>query len=216
MGAPSGEARCFSTRALMSEPLPLFLFKALGSSFARPVPLALSFFRAAILAADRLRAPAAGARGGLLSKKRTSSPSRKPRPSVGVAGLWVPLGTSRAALGDVKAALLCEEDEEEGEEEGLGPVDCSTLSWTSSALRRRLCRSSFCFCFCCFSNSAAEMDFRGAPAASLEAEDAQKPVRSCAGVAARLGGGAGYPLGCPVPGAASAAELRASARTSGS
>lgn len=171
MGAPSGEGRFFSTLALISELLPLFLFKALGSSFASPTPLAFSFFRAAILAADRLRALAGGGCGGLLSKKRISSPSEKPRPSVGawgVAGLWVPLGTSQAALGDIRAFLTCEEEEVEG----LGPVEfCSTLFWISSALRRRFCRSSFCFCFCCFSNSVAEMDFRGAPVASFEAED---------------------------------------------
>lgn len=181
MGAPSGEARLFSTLALISELLPLFLFKALGSSFASPIPLAFSFFRAAILAADRLRALAAGGCGGLLSKKRISSPSKKPRPSVGawgVAGLWVPLGTSQAAFGDIRAFLTCEEEEEEEEVEeveeveGLGPVEfCNTLFWISSALRRRFCRSSFCFCFCCFSNSVAEMDLRGAPVASFEAED---------------------------------------------
>lgn len=174
VGVPSGEVRFFSTLALISEQIPLFLFKALGSSFASPIPLAFSFFRAATLAADRLRALVAGAGGGLLSKKRISSPSEKPRPSVGawgVAGLWVPLGTSQAAFGDIRASLPCEEEEEE-EVEGLGPAEfCSTLFWISSALNRRFCRSSFCFCFCCFSNSVAEMDFRGVPVASFEAED---------------------------------------------
>lgn len=169
VGEPSGEARFFSTLALISEPFPLFLFKALGSSFASPAPLAFSFLRAAILAADRPRAPAAGACGGLLSKKRISSPSEKPRPRVGawgVAGLWEPLGTSQAAFGDIRASLACEEVE------GLGPVEfCSTFFWISSARRRRFCRSSFCFCFCCFSKSVAEMDFRGVPVASFEAED---------------------------------------------
>ena len=183
MAVPSGEARFFSTLALISELFPLFLFKALGSSLASPIPLAFSFFRAAILAADRLRAVVAGGCGGLCSKKRMSSPSEKPRPNVGawgVAGLWVPLGTSQAALGDIRASLPCEEEEEEEEEEeyleveveGLGPAEfCSTLFWISSALCKRFCRSSFCFCFCCFSNSVAEMDFRGASGASFEAKD---------------------------------------------
>lgn len=171
MCVPVGEVRFFSTRALISLSLLLFLFTALGSSFSTSFPLALSFLRAASLAADRLRALGAGAGGGLFSKKRMSSPSEKPRPRVGAwgaAGLWVALGTSEAAFGDIRPARPSDEDDDPG----LGPPElCSTLFWISSALRRRFCRNSRCFCFCCFSRSDAEMDWTGAPAASLATEN---------------------------------------------
>lgn len=158
VSSPLGEVRFLSTRAFISVSLLLFLFTALGSSFSSPVPLALSFFRAAILAADRLRPLGAGAGGGLFSKKRMSSPSVKPRPRVGTwgaEGLWVALGTSEAAFGDVRPTRLSEEEDDPG----VGPAElCSTLFWISAALCRRFCRNSFCFCFCCFSRSEAEMD----------------------------------------------------------
>lgn len=175
MHVPFGESRFFSTRALISLLLLLFLFTALGSSFSSPAPLALSFLRAAILAADRLRELGAGAGGGLFSKKRISSPSEKPLPRVGMwgaAGLWVVLGTSEPALGDNRLSRPSEDD---NDPEGLVPTEfCSTLFWISSALLRRLSRSSRCFCFCCFSRSEAEMDWTGAPAAALETDDVQQ------------------------------------------
>lgn len=158
--APLGEVRFFSTRALISALLLLFLFTALGSSFSSPTPLARSFFRAISLAADRLRAPGAGGGRGavLFSKKRMSSPSEKPRPSVGVwgaSGLRLALGTSEAAFGDIRPSR----DEEEDDNPGLDPDElCRTLFWISSALCRRLCRNSCCFRFCCFSSCEAEMD----------------------------------------------------------
>lgn len=138
--APLGEVRFFSTRALISALLLLFLFTALGSSFSSPAPLARSFFRAISLAADRLRAPGAGGGGVVLfSKKRMSSPSEKPRPSVGVwgaSGLRLALGTSEAAFGDIRPSR----DEEEDDNPGLDPEElCRTLFWISSALCRRLC-----------------------------------------------------------------------------
>lgn len=155
---PMGEVRFFSTRVLISEVLLLFLFTALGSSFSSPVPLALSFFRATSLAADRLRVLGAGAGDGPFSKKRMSSPLEKPRPRVGVwgiEGLRVAAGTLEAAFGDVRPSRISEDDDEPG----LGPAElCSTLFWISCALRRRFCRISCCFCFCCFSRSEAEMD----------------------------------------------------------
>lgn len=138
---PFGEARFCSTLQLISLLLLRFLFTALGSSFSRPLPLALSFFSAASLAADRLWVVSAGATGGLLSKNRMSSPSEKPRPSVGVdrvAGLWLDLGTSEAALGDSRVVVCF---------------------WRSSALRLRFSKSSFCLSFCCFRRSEAEMDW---------------------------------------------------------
>lgn len=138
-----------STRALMSPLLLLFLFTALGSSFFSAVPLALSFLRAASLPAERPRVLWGGADGGLLSKMM-SSPLEKPRPSVGVwgaDGLWEAAGTSEAALGDVKPSRPF-----------VPPEFCSDLFWTSSSRCRRPCRSSRCFCFCCFSRSEAEMD----------------------------------------------------------
>lgn len=157
--APLGEVRFFSTRALISVLLLLFLFTALGSSFSSPTPLARSFFRAISLAADRLRAAAAGGGAALFSKKRMSSPSEKPRPSVGVwgaSGLRLALGTSEAAFGDIRPSR---DEEEEEDNPGLDPDElCRTLFWISSALCRRLCRNSFCFCFCCFSSCEAEMD----------------------------------------------------------
>lgn len=167
---PLGEVRFFSTLVLISLLLLLFLFTALGSSFWSPFPLALSFFRANSLAADRLRALGAAAGGELFSKKRMSSPSEKPRPRVGAwgaAGLWVFFGTSDAAFGDVRPTRPSVDDDP-----GLGPAGlCSTLFWMSPALCRRFCRSSLCLCFCCFSRSEAEMDWRGTPAASFETED---------------------------------------------
>lgn len=162
---PLGEVRFRSTRALISLLSLLFLFTALGSSFTSPVSLALSFFRAASLAADRLRVLGEGAGGGLASKKRISSPLEKPRPRVGVwgaAGLWEAVGTSEAAFGDIKQSWPV-----------APPEFCSDLLWTSSTLFRRLSRSSRCFRFCCFSRSEAEMDWRGAPDVSLETEDAK-------------------------------------------
>lgn len=157
VSVPVGEVRFFSTRALISVLFLLFLFTAFGSSFSSPIPLPLNFFRAASLAADRLRALGVGAGGVQFSKKRMSSPSEKPRPRVGAcgaAGLWVALGTSDAAFGDVRPPRPSEDDGP-----GLGPgVLCSTLFWISSALRRRFCRSSRCFLFCCFNRSEAEMD----------------------------------------------------------
>lgn len=168
---PFGEVRFFSTRVLISLSLLLFLFTALGSSFSSPVPLALSFFRAASLAADRLRALWAGAGGGLLSKNRMSSPSEKPRPRVGVwgaAGLWVALGTWETAFGDIRPSWPGKDDDDAG----LDPAElCSILFWISPALCRRFSRSSRCLRFCCFSRSEAEMDWTGAPAAVLETED---------------------------------------------
>lgn len=122
---PLGEVRFFSTRVLISALLLLFLFTALGSSFSSPIPLAFSFFRAASLAADRLRALGAGACGGLFSKKRMSSPSEKPRPRVGVwgaAGLRVALGTSEAAFRDVSPSRPSEDDDDD-DDEGLGPAE---------------------------------------------------------------------------------------------
>lgn len=183
--APLGEVRFFSTRALISVLLLLFLFTALGSSFSSPTPLARSFFRAISLAADRLRAPGAGCGGGVLfSKKRMSSPSEKPRPSVGVwgaSGLRLALGTSEAAFGDIRPSW-----DEEDDNPGLDPDElCRTLFWISTALCRRLCRNSCCFCFCCFSSCEAEMDSRGAPAASLDAED-EKTTKTAGGYTERF------------------------------
>lgn len=98
---PSAEVWFFSSLALISLLLLLFLFTAFGSSFLSPAPLTFSFLRAAILAADRLRALGAGAGGGLPSKKRMSSPSEKPRPRVGAWGVAGVRGATEAALGDI-------------------------------------------------------------------------------------------------------------------
>lgn len=155
---PLGEVRFFSTRALILPSVLLFLFTALGSSFLSPVPLAFSFFRAVSLAADRLRVTGAGGGGELFSKKTMSSPSEKPRPRVGpwgAAGLCVALGTSEASFGDIRACRPIEEESALGP----GPAECGRAPfWMSSALRRRLSRSSRCICFCCFSRSEAVMD----------------------------------------------------------
>lgn len=167
---PVGEARFFSTRALISESLLLFLFTALGSSFSSPAPpAALSFFRALSLAADRLRAlvaaaVAGGGGGGVapFSKKTMSSPLAKPRPSVGVcgvSGLWPDLGTSGAAFGD---------------ETNPGREFCMTRFWISSARCRRLWRNSCCFRFCSLRSSEADIVWTGEPAGALLGAEGQK------------------------------------------